>query len=383
MRKSKELLIVRYICLAILIAQIFVEQNNESLISILFILPLVINNQLRIFYIKSEKLMYLSIVVEGIVAVLMQSILGGNIIFYLIGLVIDLFALKREVINYCVLGFIYILVVNLTMVSGEVNEFTNVILLTVMYILLFYIERLYRSKVQAQHLYDKLRISEDKLKIVNEELEHYAASIEEIAVLRERNRISREIHDSVGHALSTTMIQLSAMERIGDKDNNPLGTMAKNLREFVNESFQDVKAAVTELKPDEYENYEGVIRITEACKTFEKLSGVKVKINTSQEKWILSTKQSQNLYRITQEVLSNALRHGKATKVNIVMNYLEDQIVMSFKDNGVGTKEIIESGVGLKSIRERVTEINGITNMSSEIGDGFFVKLTIPKEKEV
>ena len=246
-----------------------------------------------------------------------------------------------------------------------------------------YIERLYSTKLEAQKLYDKLRVSEEKLIEANNELEGYVQSIEEITLLKERNRISREIHDSVGHALSTAMIQLSAMEAIGKKEKSSLGEMAGNLREFINESFQDVKKAVKELKPDEYDNYQGVLRIQEVCKNFKKMSGVDVKVIVSKGEWNLSTKQVGNLYRITQEVLSNALRHGKATVVNIIMNFTEDDFVISFKDNGKGTDKIQESGVGLKSIRERVNEMNGLVDIKSSIDNGFFIKITIPKEKEI
>ena len=69
----------------------------------------------------------------------------------------------------------------------------------------------------ARELYDKLKVSEEKLIEVNKELEGYVDTIEEITLLKERNRISREIHDSVGHALSTAMIQLTAMEAIAEK----------------------------------------------------------------------------------------------------------------------------------------------------------------------
>lgn len=113
------------------------------------------------------------------------------------------------------------------------------------------------------------------------------------------------------------------------------------------------------------------------------MSGVDVKVIVSKGEWNLSTKQVSNLYRITQEVLSNALRHGKATVVNIIMNFTEDDFVISFKDNGEGTDKIQESGVGLKSIRERVNEMNGLVDIKSSIGNGFFVKITIPKEKEI
>ena len=178
------------------------------------------------------------------------------------------------------------------------------------------------------------------------------------------------------------MIQLSAMESIADKEGSMLKDMASNLRDFINESFQDVKRAVSELKSDDYDNYRGLIRIQELCKNFEKMSGVEVNIILSKGDWTLSTKQSTHLYRITQEVLSNALRHGKASKVKVIMNFTENDFVISFKDNGIGTDIIKESGFGLKNIRERSEEIDGIIDVSSEIGKGFFIKLVIPREKE-
>ena len=73
-------------------------------------------------------------------------------------------------------------------------------------------------KLEAQNLYDKLRGKDEELKRVNKELEVYANTIEEITILRERNRISREIHDNVGHALSTIIIQLGAIEKICKSD---------------------------------------------------------------------------------------------------------------------------------------------------------------------
>ena len=237
--------------------------------------------------------------------------------------------------------------------------------------------------MDAQKLYDKLRVSEEKLIEVNEELEIYADSIEEVTLLKERNRISREIHDSVGHALSTAMIQLSAMESLGDTQSKVMGEMARSLREFINESFQDVKRAVNELRPDEYENYQGIFRLQEVCKTFEKLSGIKVKTIVSKGEWNLTTKQLQNLYRITQEVLSNSLRHGKATNVNVVMNFVEDEFVISFKDNGEGVDKIVERGLGLKGIKERTMEMGGFLDMKSTVNEGFFIKVVIPKEKEI
>lgn len=383
MSRDREFLIIRYLAFLILIFQIFTGERYSSIVSIIFMLLIIVNNNLRIFYFKNDVSKIISILLELIVIVFMQLSLGGAIILYLIGISIDIFTLKNNIFKF-IIGAGVLVTGILPIFTKEPNDrISNFILIVILFMLISYISRLYKTKLEAQSLYDKLRVSEEKLIEANNELEVYVHSIEEVTLLKERNRISREIHDSVGHALSTAMIQLSAMEAIANKENSKLKGMANNLREFINESFQDVKRAVRELKPDEYENFQGLLRIQEVCSNFQKMSGIEVKTIISKGNWVLNSKQINHLYRITQEVLSNSLRHGKATKVNIIMNFTNDDFLMSFSDNGIGTDNIVDSGVGLKSIKERASEMNGIVNMKSSLNNGFFIKITIPKEIEV
>lgn len=383
MRKSKELLLIRYISIFILIFQLFIVNENKSILSIIAILLLIINNHLRIFYLENDWKYIFSIAVELLVVPLLQINYGGTIIFYLIGLAIDIFTLENKKFKYILAGFALGISISKRFSSGTEESFIYFILMSIFFMLLNYISKLYMTKKEAQKLYDRLKVSEEKLIEANNELEGYLHSIEEITLLKERNRISREIHDSVGHALSTAMIQLSAMEAIAAKEDSLIKPMASNLRSFINESFQDVKKAVRELKPDEYDNYQDVLRIQEVCKNFEKMSGIEVKSIVSKGEWNLSVKQVNHLYRMTQEVLSNSLRHGKATLIKVIMNFTDDEFVISFSDNGVGAEEIEEKGIGLKSIRERAEEINGMVDIKSSKGNGFFVKIIVPKEMEV
>lgn len=383
MIKSKELLLMRYISFCILTFQVFIEVGNKSIVSLVFLLLFIINNHLRMFYLEKERSAILSIIIELVFIPLAQLNFGGTIIFYLIGVSIDLFPLKNKIVKYG-LGFIILFFGIYPKFSGPIEDgIINFVLLGIFFILLSYISRLFSTKVEAQQLYDKLRVSDEKLIEANKELEGYVESIEELTLLKERNRISREIHDSVGHTLSTAMIQLSAMEAIAEKENSSMKDMIGNLRAFISESFQDVKRAVRELKPDEYDSYQGILRLQEVCKNFERMSGVEVKVIISKGDWNLSTKQVNHLYRMIQEILSNSLKHGKATMVKVIMNFTEDEFVISFSDNGVGTDKIVESGLGLKSIRERVAEIEGIVHMKSSKDKGFFVKVIVPREVEV
>ncbi len=380
MVKSKELLLMRYISFCILTFQLFVEVENKSIVSLVFLLLFIINNHLRMFYLEKERSAILSIIIELVFIPLAQLNFGGTIIFYLIGVSIDLFPLKSKIVKYG-LGLIILFIGIYPKFSGPIEDgIINFVLLGIFFILLSYISRLFSTKVEAQQLYDKLRVSDEKLIEANKELEGYVESIEELTLLKERNRISREIHDSVGHTLSTAMIQLSAMEAIAEKENSSMKDMIGNLRAFISESFQDVKRAVRELKPDEYDNYQGILRLQDVCKNFERMSGVELKVIISKGDWNLSTKQINHLYRMIQEILSNSLKHGKATIVKVIMNFTEDEFVISFSDNGVGTDKIVESGLGLKSIRERVAEI---VHMKSSKDNGFFVKVIVPREVEV
>lgn len=383
MIKSKELILVKIICLILVFYLISRAVNGVNIYGIGFILLLIISNNLRIFYIKDERLLAISIVIEMIFSTIGCIYFDGNISLFLIGTIIDIFIFKSniKIIVFLILNAICIGIADIKFGFSTIIE--NSLVFILVCIFMKYIRSLYSSRIISDRLYEELRISEEKLKQVNEELEHYTESIEELTLLKERNRISREIHDSVGHALTTTMIQLSAIESIANKENKQIYSMANTLRKFVNDSFQDVKKAVKELKPDEYENYQGIIRIEEVCRNFEKLSGVQVKLRVSKGNWTLSTKQLQNIYRITQEVLSNSLRHGKATIVNVIINFTDNDFLISFKDNGIGTYEIKETGVGLRSIRERTEELNGVLSIESSIGEGFFVKITVPREAEI
>ena len=383
MRKSIEFSIIKVIAYIVLCMHLITRQDTSAFLCILVVLSLIINNNLRAFYFTSDISINISLILEIIVGGILSFIFGKYVVFFLIGAIIDIFTLKKKKLYSIYLALILIIVVVSLYKSSYIQIISTILLLLILYILLSYIQKLYFSKEASEKLYDKLRISEDKLKEANKELEIYSHSIEELTLLKERNRISREIHDSVGHALTTAIIQLSAMEALGEKQSPVFKEMAGNLREFISDSFQDVKRAVNELKPDEYENYQGILRLQDACKNFEKLSGVKVNIRISKEQWSLSTKQLQNLYRITQECLSNSLRHGKATEVNVVMSFTNNDFVLSFKDNGIGTSAIKESGIGLRSIKERAFEINGFAQMKSEKNEGFFVKITVPREKEI
>lgn len=381
MKKEKEFIIIRYLMLIFIAMEILFKSSTVSAISIIFIAFFVVNNQLRLFYL-SEKQSLFSIILEIGIASYISIFFCGTIVLYLLPVVIDCFVVleSRNSIILLILAFIFNTLISFK--EGFSSILNNSAFLSLIVMIMLYLHKENKRKLSAQFLYDKLRVTEGELRIANRNLENYASSIEELAILKERNRISREIHDNVGHALSTTMIQLSAIERIANKEKSAIENIACNLREFVKDSLDDVRKAIKELKPDEYNEVEAIFKIEELLKNFEKMTDIKIIYRISKNRWLLNYKLSNVIYRIIQEALSNSLKHGKATEIRVIMNFSDEGLVLLIEDNGLGCDEVIYNGVGLKGIEERVREINGELEISTSKGSGFKIKLSINRNYE-
>ena len=193
-----------------MLSGIIINKLNLTTSMIIFIFIFLINNQIRFFSLDKSFYKIISIVIELVFVVLAYKWIGGYLITYLILAAIDSNILFEKPAKH-----IFNLVIILQGIIFSLNEtlefkFINIALLIVIIAILYLIEDESDKKIEAQILYDKLRLSEEKLKTANRDLEVYASSIEELTLLRERNRLSREIHDSVGHALSAIVVQLGS-----------------------------------------------------------------------------------------------------------------------------------------------------------------------------
>ncbi|NKF06704.1 sensor histidine kinase [Clostridium gasigenes] len=376
---NKSLLIfIRYFLILIMIFGIVINRTNLNTAMIIFIFIFLINNQIRFFSLHKTFYKIVSFVIEFIFIIVAYKWIGGYLITYLILLAIDSNIFFEKPLKH-----IFNLGIILQGILLSLNEtlefkFINIALLIFVVSILYLIKDESDRKLEAQMLYDKLRVSEEKLKSANRDLEVYASSIEELTLLRERNRLSREIHDSVGHALSVIVIQLGAIERTIEKNQQTAKQVTKELRKFTQSSLNEVRMAVREIKPKEFENYEGILIIEELIKNFKKLTGVDVRLAFTKKKWPLNPDQAFVIYRIIQEFLSNSVRNGKATFIQIFMAFNDYKLVVTLKDNGIGVDNLVE-GIGIKSMRERVTEIGGIFNYKTKVGDGFLVKIELDK----
>ena len=382
--KNKKLLILRYFILVMLILSIIFSMNEEiDAYGTILILLIIINNQIRIFAFKDRKnMIFLSLILECILSFISYENYGGWIIFYFINGIIDGSLLLEG--KWTIISNIFYLF-NLGLMGRNLDmgvSIYNISMLGIISILSIYIRDEYYRTIRAEELYHRLRISEESLIKSNKDLEIYADSIKELAVLRERNRISREIHDSIGHSLSTIIIQLGAIEKIAERDGLLASQMARNLNDFTKEGLEEIRIALRQLKPREFIKYENIQLIEKLTKEFTKFTGIEVNLRFTEEKWKLNERQSLAIYRIIQEFLSNSLRHGRASKVDVYINYNEDELILTLKDNGQGVEKL-EKGLGLTNIWERVEELGGQIEYNSSIGQGFLLRVVLKPMEEL
>lgn len=376
--ENKTFLITRYLTTFIIILGItFTEMDNLNSFAIILILLFIINTQLRYFLFRDKFVpVFISIIVDFIFGSILYINYDGLLLPYFIIGIIDSFFLLENIGKY-ILSSLGLLIFLYTGKELPINELLSyIIVIITLGLISCIIKKEQNRTLKAEDLYHRLRKSEDNLIKTNRELEAYADSIKELSILKERNRISREIHDSVGHSLSTIIIQLGAIEKIAKDDGETASLMASNLRDFTKNGLEEIRKALRELKPKEFKEYEALLAIERLIKDFSKLTGIDVKLGFSKNKWQLDEESSLVLYRVVQEFLSNSARHGKATRISIFMHFNDKDLIVTMQDNGVGSNKIAP-GLGLTSISERINELGGNLSYESREGKGFLLRVVL------
>ena len=193
----------------------------------------------------------------------------------------------------------------------------------------------------------------------------------ETAILKERNRIAREIHDNVGHLLSRTILLTGAAKTL-NRDKN-MESLLEGLDTSLNSAMNSIRSSVHNLH-DESETLreitEGIIKDFENCTMEYDMSE------------IIPNKIKYCFAAIIKEALSNVIKHSNATAVKIVLREHPALYQLCIEDNGKGysEKEADSKGIGLKNMQERVTSLGGTLQINGK--NGFRIFAVIPKQQD-
>jgi len=193
----------------------------------------------------------------------------------------------------------------------------------------------------------------------------------------ERQRLARELHDETGQALTSILLGLKAVEDA--KDRSDLDAAAGQLRELVVSTLQDVRRLAVELRPKALDDFGLVPAIERLVETFREHTGLEVHLEPQLGAERLPSDVETTLYRITQEALTNVVKHAQARHVSIVLTRREGSVAAVIEDDGRGLGSADDSGgLGLLGMRERIALVGGRLEVESSPGSGTTLSIEVP-----
>jgi signal transduction histidine kinase len=232
-----------------------------------------------------------------------------------------------------------------------------------------------RLASERKRLIEQLRQASTSLVETNIRLQEHVVRGEEQAKLLERGRISRELHDTVGYALMNIIVTMKASLELSHRDGERMREfMAKGI-EQAQKGLADTRGALRELRAVAAQPLSLIASVDRLAGAF-KDTHIAVAAHYSNMPWSFTEEIDATIYRIVQEGITNAIRHGNATKIDINLSLDGSRIGVAVLDNGSGTAEITE-GIGMAGIRERLAQLGGGLSAGNSAG-GFLLSAWLP-----
>jgi signal transduction histidine kinase len=211
----------------------------------------------------------------------------------------------------------------------------------------------------------------------NRLLRENASQVEELAVTKERNRLAREIHDSLGHYLTVVHVQIGAAQAMFPQDSERALEHLAKAQTLTQEGLAEVRRSVASLRAPATESRplgEALARLVEQWQA----TGMNATLAVVGQPRPLTPQADLTLYRAAQEALTNVSKHASATKVELTLNYSDgDFISLSVQDDGVGSDGSV-AGFGLLGVKERAQLLGGEVRIVTRKGAGFRLEVRLP-----
>jgi signal transduction histidine kinase len=209
-------------------------------------------------------------------------------------------------------------------------------------------------------------------------LQTLLAARQELAVLEERNRLARELHDSVKQHVFANALLVRAARKMVSRNPDKAQSYLVDAEQLADQAQQELIALISALRPAAIADKGLVAALTDYTSDWERRMGVVVELRVQGARTTpLDTEET--LFRVAQEALSNVARHSDAQQVEILLAWDEEQVRLTIQDNGKGfnAARITSKGFGLASMRERLEALHG-TLMVSSSSNGTTVEASIP-----
>jgi len=256
-------------------------------------------------------------------------------------------------------------------VRHELSAFAFALLFTLVFTLLIV------SAEKARHQVQGLA---GKLSAANLKLREYAVQAEELAVTRERNRLAREIHDSLGHYLTVVNVQIQAAQAVRTGDPARSNAALEKARALTLEGLREIRGSIATLRASPLDNRllaEALEVVVEEHRT----AGLDCRLTVLGSPRPMAPAAALTLYRAGQEGLTNVQKHARASRAGLVLDFRSpDKVSLQVADDGVGAPAGADApaGFGLLGLRERSQLLGGRVRVTNSPGAGFALDVEVP-----
>ncbi len=232
------------------------------------------------------------------------------------------------------------------------------------------------SRIRIEKLLTELELSHQRL-------QKYASQVTELATIEERNRLAREIHDSLGHYMTVINVQLEKAIAFRERNPNEADQAIKDAKHLAAETLKDVRQSVGALRsaPEAFLLAEALNGLVAPIRNEQLTIDLNIEGNESD----FSQQSLVTLYRAAQEGLTNIQKHAQASRITIDIKLKDNEASLSIVDNGQGFDTTtlndpkMDTHYGLQGIRERLELIRGSLRLDSAPHQGTSLVVTVPK----
>ncbi|WP_442598728.1 sensor histidine kinase [Neobacillus sp. D3-1R] len=239
------------------------------------------------------------------------------------------------------------------------------------------IRKLLAARETMNQQLEELHDSHNALSEAHTQLQSYSKQVEELTTIRERNRIAREIHDTVGHKMTALLVQLElskALLKLDIEKSEETMVVCENL---ARDALQEIRLSVRTLHQEDEDQQPVIPAIRKLMADFYQTTQMESILELSGDPAIIPISLQPTIIRIVQESLTNAKRHGAATTYLLKMDCSEETLSIFIEDNGKGSLSI-QPGFGLINMKERIEEHGGSVRFESVKGEGFRMNVHFP-----
>jgi len=221
------------------------------------------------------------------------------------------------------------------------------------------------------------------LQQAHRQLQAYAEQVEDLAVSEERNRLAREMHDTLGHRLTVAAVQLEGAQRLIPTEPEQASRMVGTVRDQVREALEELRRTVATLRTPLEADVSLTRALARLATDFEQATGLTVHLTLSEEMPALPGTHRLALCRATQEALTNVQRHARAQNVWLELAFQDGAVKLAVSDDGVGLPRVAElKGFGLRGLHERAGQLGGDLTLETRPSGGTLIAFRLPLPAE-